>query len=541
MAGPDDDMMRSQPAPTSLPFTPRLPFDPTMFLPSQSAVDREIDPSLGTPMPSRQGGYGDLATTVLGPPPQPRVTMPPAPAKAPNSDVMSLVPTIRGAAGAGARPEPPTPKESDPLMALGKPLSLIALAASLFTRRPAVAAMNAMAGAMQAQREGDQARYLNEYRVYQQQLAKWKEEDASEKAQYDQILKDRKLSLDERNAKLRTTAHRRGDALLLGGLDQNNPQGVLDTREKLGAQVSNALTDRQRIAEIKKEHAGDNGGRGITLPEAQAILKTEKKEAADKAAGIDPQHLEKYRGLTGQELIDALEQDSALPPGFADEVKAIGENRAPLPTGKWGQLKRQLAFQYNHGLRGQTYGAQASAEKNFSSGEARRAIRAINTVMSHLGRLDENIDYLGTTNFRLGNQALIAWAKQTGDPRINPVLDDIHAVAGELGRVYKGTVTEGEIDRTMHEIDIAQSPQALHAAVREFVHLVNGRLTALNEEFPEVTGRPVPGGTLASPSAKAVEDRIESGGGPQGGKQIGFTPEGKPVYQLPDGSQVVPK
>lgn len=196
---------------------------------------------------------------------------------------------------------------------------------------------------------------------------------------------------------------------------------------------------------------------------------------------------------------------------------------------------------YKHDFRGQTYGGQAAAERNFSAGELRRNIRSANTLIGHVGRLDSNIDYLGTTNFRTANKAIIEWARETGDPRILPVLTDIHFVAEEMSRALKGTATEGDIHRGLALLDSAMSVPQVRAAARELVHLLESRTKEMEREAATTTGRS-PEETKAlvlSPESKETVKRLEQGGGPEGSTPGGFTPDGRQLYKMPDGSLVV--
>jgi len=579
MAFPDDDdagvRTDDRPPPGSLAVpqrasvpVPPLPIDISQFFPPPA------DPNDLPPVPPPQAtraGYGDLANDVLGPAPAAKPQ--PTAAVAGRNGVSSLnVPPARPtlqdpgfpARDRPARPEPPKPQYRDPLMALNNPLTLIALAASLFTRNSAVTAGNAMASAIEAQKKGDMEAYQDAYQVYTQELGKWQREDAEQKNEYDAILKDKKLSLDEQKAKLRTVAHRRGDSIMLTELDtpNGNPLGVVDAREKMRRPVTVAQEKKAFIrarmqedpdlmparaemmwkAHLKEEASGT---KPVKSEEAFIDAYVSTHPGATQADAKREWEKAKAQGATagkaaplGDPSLQGEAYKNSLPEESRDYITAIAEGREPVPKGKWGQPYRDSAYHLNPALRGTTYGGQAAAVRNFSAGEARRAVRSLETLVGHLERLDSNIDYLGTTTFRTANKAIVAWAQETGDPRITPILADVHAVAEELGRVFKGTVTEGEIHRTLNLLDTAQSIPALHAAAREFSHLMGTRLQTLEREYSTTTGQE---GSPVSPEAKGTLEKIEQGGGPPGSKPHGFTPDGKQIYQLPDGSMVVPK
>jgi hypothetical protein len=303
MAWPDDDSTtaaddRPSPPPTSLPFTPRLPIDINQFLPPPP---QDTPPPTAPPpdKPSRQG-YGEmqgLANEVLGPPaPKPQA---PAVQPAAKPGVSSLTapparpslqdPGFPQRPTAGARPEPPTPKYRDSLMALTNPLMIIPLMASLFTRNSAVAAGNAMAAAIEAQKKGDMDAYQDEREVYAQNLAKWQREDAEQKTEYENIIEDRRLSLDERNSRLRMAAHRRGDPIMLAELDANgNPQAVVDARSGPHKRVSKAMEDDDFKRQFMKDNPDANRDDAeVALLQHKAMIKARAKGVPEEQAYID--------------------------------------------------------------------------------------------------------------------------------------------------------------------------------------------------------------------------------------------------------------
>lgn len=433
-------------------------------------------------------------------------------------------------------PEPPKPQYRDPLQTLANPLTALALIASAFTRRPATNAMGALAGAMKAQAEGDQIKYANDYQNYTQELQKVHTEAQQEAIDYKKDYENRKLSLQERLAGMRKTAVRRGDKAMLDILDAGaDPGDLLDNRGKAGLPISAAM---EKTAAIKKLMT-DN--KGMSYADAEAKYKADKaKREADAKAGT---------GKVGDPDLKGDAYLASLPPTTADTVRAVAEGRMPLPAGKWGAQIREMVAHYKPDFRGQTYGARGAAERNLSAGELRRNIRAVNTLIGHLDRMDSNIDALKNSDFPRANKAFKAWAQETGDPRYTRILDDIHAIAGELGRVFKGTVTEGEIKRNEAAIDAAGSPAQLHASVNEFLHLMESRLGSMEVEIQQTTGRTPQEAEDASltPEAKRQREKLHGGdqgassapqGLPEGSKKAGFTPDGKEVWELPDGSKV---
>ncbi len=394
-------------------------------------------------------------------------------------------------------PEPPKAKYSDPLTALGEPLTALSLIASAFTRRPAVTAMRSLASGMKALREGDQIKYQNDYREYEQALQKAHMEQTQEQIDYKRDWENRRLSIQEKQAKMRGTATRRGDSAMLAYLDSGGDPGtLLDDRAKAGLPITAALEKTAAIKKLMKENPG------MDYATAQA------RYTADKAKKL----LEAKTG-TGQAGDPSLHGDEylgTLPPLVADTVRAIAEGRQPLPAGKWGEQLREMAFHYKPELRGQTYGGRAAAERSFGGGKAADNVTALNTVMGHIGALSESAKGLNNSAWRTGNKLLNKYLEETGDPRVARFLTDAHAVAAELGRVFKGTVTEGEIKRQMELIDSSRSPAQLKAQMQEFAKLIRSRINSMEDTYKRTTGRDSAEGLL-TPHSREVLDQLEGG------------------------------
>ena len=228
------------------------------------------------------GGFAGLSQSVLGAPPsadgsappvapQPRgllpVGRPPTPPTALPELYKPKAPII---------PEPPKAEYRDPLMALGQPLSLVALLGSLFVRQPATAAMNAMAAAMEAQKKGDQQKYENHYKEYVQQIQKVNQEQAHERELYEESYANKKLSFDERMAEMKMTAARRKDGVMMAQLNGGGAPGdILTARMKAGKPVTEA--------EIKAVAIHEKMDKNPNLTFAEAAAEYERGQAREGA------------------------------------------------------------------------------------------------------------------------------------------------------------------------------------------------------------------------------------------------------------------
>ena len=352
---------------------------------------QNLAPMLGAKPPNLSGSGGVPGRPVGGAAPG----MPAAP-----------TPQIDPATGR-AMPQAPVPHYRDPLEALGNPLTALALIASAFVRQPATTAMSALGNAVQAQRKGDQEGYLNSYREYQQELEKVHGEQQLEMAAYKRDYDNRRLSIQESRANMRRTATKRGDSAMTTFLDSGGDPGtLLEDRAKAGKPISAAL---EKATEIKKWMTANPGKSYV---EAEAQYKADQARRTDEA--------KTGTGQVGDPSLHGEAYLATLPPGLSDEIRAMGDGRMPLPNGRWADpYRRMIALYKGDEFHGQTYQARQRAENDQSAGEASRNLKAINTMIGHLGRANVNADALANTNWPAANKALNKYIEQTGvDPHM---------------------------------------------------------------------------------------------------------------------------
>ena len=153
-------------------------------------------------------------------------------------------------------------------------------------------------------------------------------------------------------------------------------------------------------------------------------------------------------------------------------------------------------------------------------GTAGGATIAFNTAMAHLGLLNDAIDALGNGNMKLFNRLGQTYKDQTGST-VGATFDTVkQAVSGELARVT-GSLSQGEQEAIKGPLDKANSPQALKAAVRSAVQLMDGKIGALHQHYVDVMHEE-PDAPLISPEAQKVRDKLfaNQGGGNSGGHVI---------------------
>jgi len=152
--------------------------------------------------------------------------------------------------------------------------------------------------------------------------------------------------------------------------------------------------------------------------------------------------------------------------------------------------------------------------KEFSSTKPNTAggnLLAFNTAMAHLGLLNDAIDALGNGNMKLFNSLGQKYKEQTGST-VGATFDTVkQAVSGELAKVT-GSLSQGEQEAIKGPLDKSNSPQALKAAVRSAVQIMDGKIGALHQRYVNILHEE-PDEPLIDPEAQKVRDRLLGGGG----------------------------
>lgn len=423
---------------------------------------------------------------------------------------------------------PTAPKKSE--WSEQKPfLMALAMLASSFTRQPAVAAMKAMAGMLQGEREGNQEAYQNSRAEYQDQLSKALNEQKQELEEYQTSYNNRALAWSERLAQMRATAVKRGHGAMLQTLDAGaDPGSLLASYHKAGIALTPAKEKAVFMADLYKKEPG------ISDEEAEARFAQFKKQAKEgelKGTGKpgDPQ-------LSGDDLLKTLD------PGTAAEVKALAEYRLPVMNFRSEKMQKlvRLAAQYDPNFDAMQYPVRFGVKKDFTSGKSAQNITAMNTLIGHMRSLHEEASGLQNTKWPSLNRPLNEAARLTGDPRLIQFQTNMLAVGEELGRVFKGTVTEGEVKRWSEAINAAQSPAQLQGAIQKLSELLNSRVEALGDQYRRGTGQEM---ELLSPHSKESlefiqKNKVKGAGGlasPKTQEEYEALPKGT-QFIAPDGT-----
>lgn len=223
------------------------------------------------------------------------------------------------------------------------------------------------------------------------------------------------------------------------------------------------------------------------------------------------------QGTSPQVTVDTHGEDflKTLDLATRNTVKAISEGRMAMPSGfalksPYWQNVLTLVGQYDP----QFNAARPAVYKDFTSGVAARNVTAINTAIRHMGTLYDLGKALDNNNIPVLNAIQNRIATETGDPRINNFDTAKSAVGNELMRVFRQVNADTEETKNWElKFKAAQSPAQLQGAIKVGVDLLQGRISALDEQWKRgmnvETGFP----NLLTPATKDILGKI--GGNPQ--------------------------
>ncbi|CAB4131178.1 hypothetical protein UFOVP122_61 [uncultured Caudovirales phage] len=327
---------------------------------------------------------------------------------------------------------------------------------------------------------------------------------------------------------------------------QQQLQQLQLARQKLAVEMSGnqgvSPSDMMKLVEMKRANEEDAETFKKDDVDGKPVLVGSRgtiKPFDYKAAGLDQAAIPNSK-LTGEEYLATIQEQD---PAFAAKVKAVAEGRLAMPPtssrSPEAQKLLQAVTQYDpEGVNDVSTGARRKLFTSFTAGEDANQIKSLNTVMGHLGKLQQTSIALNNSSYPTLNSFMNAVSVQTG---ANPVTNfnvTKKAVADELSTVLKGRATEGEVKRWNEAINAAQSPDQLQGAIETAMDLIEGRMQALGNKYEAGMNykyKTNGGITLLSSDAQKAYNKIKStsvvtGKSEEGQKtEPAKTPEGKTV------------
>ena len=180
-----------------------------------------------------------------------------------------------------------------------------------------------------------------------------------------------------------------------------------------------------------------------------------------------------------------------ITPDMQKAVDLVGKNQMDLATAMLpfrrfpGQAQAFLGAlhdQYPDFFQG-AFGASKNVLEYFTSGEGAKNINAFNTATEHLGQLLGLATALGNNNVQLANtikNQVKEWFGSAAPSNFNLVKS---AVAGEISKTFKGSVTDEEIKSITANVNSSQSPEQLGGVISNALQLMRSKMAANVEQY----------------------------------------------------------
>lgn len=186
-----------------------------------------------------------------------------------------------------------------------------------------------------------------------------------------------------------------------------------------------------------------------------------------------------------------------LDPSTAALVKGIADYQLDIPkvtSMRGGERERiaKIVQMFDPTFDMSQYAARAAMKKSITSGNYSSAINASNLVIQHLDEVRKAADKLDNGWFTPGNELRNLFLTKGGDPRLKDFKVAADAAGSELARVFKGTgsTSEGEIKEWRENLNAADSPEQIKAAINQATKLLFSRLDTIKTQYKSAMGKP---------------------------------------------------
>lgn len=303
------------------------------------------------------------------------------------------------------------------------------------------------------------------------------------------------------------------------------PQHWIDLQGKLATQET-ALTNRNVApnTHLVKDATSSTGWSWKDLRTGKITSKDAPPPATSMMNNADivpPNHAD----LHGDDYL------ATLPTGMSALIKSIAEGKvdpAKAASMRYGNREAimQRVMQYDPNYNQQ----RPNVWKDFTSGKTAGNITAMNTVISHMGTVNDLTDALGNGNVQTVNALVNRVRTEFGKPEINNAGIAIQAMGNELMRVFRQVgASESETKAWESKFNAAKgSPEQLKGALKVAAELLQGRLDAVNDQWKRGMAIETDFPDILSPKSKASLDRIKGVPANQDG-QKSTSKSGKPI------------
>lgn len=235
-------------------------------------------------------------------------------------------------------------------------------------------------------------------------------------------------------------------------------------------------------------------GQPIAAPAAAAPI---KNSAIDENVDLSKDSLDAINAYQGGDAIKTMAKKMLL----AQQPAPNLTTRTPPDVKEAYELAQQADSSFSN----MSYPTKLKITNAFLDGPEAHNNVAINTLISHLGRMEDNDKNLSSSGSDLLNMAYNSIAPHLSDKAKSSLNDykvDQGAVGSEAAKAYKGVgaISEGEQKDWGDKLNANNGPEARAAARKEVATLAMGKLEALQDQWKQA----YPNSTRSFITPKAV-------------------------------------
>lgn len=237
---------------------------------------------------------------------------------------------------------------------------------------------------------------------------------------------------------------------------------------------------------------------------------------------------------------------SSLTPQRQALVKQYADYRgdpARLRSSAGVALQSQVA-KYDPNFDAGTYTQRQSfINSNWNKGDLFKSRQALENLTQHVDLLQQNFDKINNGNLLIANAAGNQAKIQTGKSEVTNAILDSKAVGTEMAKTLRGggVLNEQEQSDIQKQLNAAASPDQMHGAIQQMMHLAEPRINSSLEMYKSVMGK-YPQGAYSAEAIRAIQkvspdiyNRLAS---KVGGQPVNIPMSGNSGIQVPSDGQV---
>ncbi len=191
-------------------------------------------------------------------------------------------------------------------------------------------------------------------------------------------------------------------------------------------------------------------------------------------------------------------------------IKQLSEYKANptiLSRGNAGKVLAGQVAQYDPSFDAGTYAQRQSfVNGNWNKGDLFKSRQAIENLVQHVDLLQTNFDKIDNGNLLIANAAGNSAKIQTGKSEVTNALMDAKAVGTEMAKTLRGggVLNQQEQEESQKQLNAAASPDQMHGAIQQMMHLAAPRINSSLEMYKSVMGK-YPKGAYSPEAISAIQ------------------------------------